>query len=70
MDSRAASAITGLYTLSWKLPWLPAKATVWSLPKTRTTTMVRASTWVGFTLPGMMEDPGSLAGMKISPMPP
>ena len=24
---------------------------------------------VGFTLPGMMEEPGSLSGMKISPMP-
>ncbi len=31
--------------------------------------MVRASTWVGLTFPGMMEDPGSLAGMVISPMP-
>ena len=31
--------------------------------------MVMASHWVGFTFPGMMEDPGSLAGIKISPIP-
>jgi ABC-type iron transport system FetAB permease component len=32
-------------------------------------TMVTASHWVGFTLPGMMELPGSFSGMLISPMP-
>ena len=31
--------------------------------------MSNASHWVGFTLPGMIELPGSLAGMRISPMP-
>ena len=31
--------------------------------------MVTASDWVGFTLPGMMELPGSFSGMVISPMP-
>ena len=31
--------------------------------------MVRASAWVGLTLPGMIELPGSLAGMAISPRP-
>ena len=36
---------------------------------TCTATMVRASHWVGLTLPGMMEEPGSFSGMKISPRP-
>ena len=31
--------------------------------------MVRASHCVGFTLPGMILEPGSLLGIKISPMP-
>src|SRR5690554_7117560 len=31
--------------------------------------MVRASHCVGFTLPGMMDDPGSFSGMIISPIP-
>jgi hypothetical protein len=32
-------------------------------------TMVIASHWVGFTLPGMIEEPGSFSGSEISPMP-
>ena len=40
-----------------------------SFPITWTATMVRASHWVGLTLPGMMEEPGSFSGMKISPNP-
>ena len=40
-----------------------------SLPMTWTATMVSASHWVGLTLPGMMEEPGSFSGMKISPSP-
>ena len=40
-----------------------------SLPITCVHTIVIASHWVGFTFPGMMDDPGSLAGIKISPMP-
>jgi len=31
--------------------------------------MVIASHWVGFTFPGMIEEPGSFAGMMISPRP-
>ncbi len=33
-----------------------------SLPMTWQHTMVRASHWVGLTLPGMIDDPGSLLG--------
>ena len=40
-----------------------------SLPITCAAIMVNASDWVGFTLPGMMEDPGSLSGIKSSPIP-
>ena len=43
--------------------------TATSLPMTCTATMVTASHWVGFTLPGMMEEPGSFSGMRISPKP-
>ena len=43
MFSSTAWTITGLNTLSWKLPWLPAKATVASLPKTRVADLVTAS---------------------------
>jgi hypothetical protein len=40
-----------------------------SLPITWAQTMVMASAWVGFTLPGMIEEPGSFSGMMISPIP-
>ena len=42
-------------------------ATSW--PSTCAHTMVSASTWVGLTLPGMIELPGSLAGSRSSPNP-
>ena len=61
--------ITGMKTLSWKLPWDAAIPTAASFPMTCTATMVTASHWVGLTLPGMMELPGSFSGMKISPRP-
>src|SRR5690606_7565380 len=32
-------------------------------------TMVMASHWVGLTLPGMIEEPGSFSGMVSSPRP-
>ena len=40
-----------------------------SLPMTWQQTCERASHCVGFTLPGMMEEPGSLAGRITSPKP-
>ena len=69
IDSRTFHAMTGLKTLSWKLPCEPAKPTVASLPKTWVATIVMASHWVGLTLPGMIDDPGSFSGMMSSPMP-
>ena len=40
-----------------------------SLPITWAQSIVTASHWVGFTLPGMIELPGSFSGIVISPMP-
>src|ERR1700739_1584490 len=61
--------ITGLNTLSSKLPCDPAKPTAAVAPCTCTHTMVMASHCVGFTLPGMIEEPGSFSGMISSPSP-
>ncbi len=41
---------------------------VW-LPMIWVHTMVMASHWVGFTLPGMIEEPGSFSGRESSPRP-
>ena len=67
--SSTLCTISGLKTLSWKCPCEPAKATAASLPNTWTQTIVSASHCVGFTLPGMIELPGSFSGIEISPMP-
>jgi hypothetical protein len=40
-----------------------------SLPMTWQQSMVSASHWVGLTLPGMIELPGSFSGMLSSPSP-
>ena len=61
--------MTGLHTLSSRLPRLPAVATATSLPSTWIPTMIMASLWVGFTLPGMMDEPGSFSGRASSPSP-
>ena len=63
------AAISGLNTLSSKWPLLAPMLTATSLPITWAATMVSASGCVGFTLPGMMLEPGSLSGITISPMP-
>ena len=61
--------ITGLKTLSSKLPCEPAKPTAASLPITCTQTIVIASHCVGLTLPGMIDEPGSFSGRVSSPSP-
>src|ERR1051325_6495260 len=66
---RKLCAMTGLYTLSSKLPLAPPKLMATSLPNTCAASMVMASDCVGFTLPGMIELPGSFSGIVISPMP-
>ena len=61
--------ITGRIVFSCRLPWAAAKAMVASLPSTCAHTISSASHWVGFTLPGMIDEPGSLAGRISSPSP-
>ena len=61
--------MTGLKTFSSKLPCDPANPMAASLPITWTQTIVIASHCVGFTLPGMIDEPGSFSGSEISPMP-
>ncbi len=61
--------MSGLKTFSSKLPEAPPIPTATSLPITWAHTMVSASHWVGFTLPGMIELPGSFSGMRSSPIP-
>mmetsp|Transcript_18810 Transcript_18810/g.65281 ORF Transcript_18810/g.65281 Transcript_18810/m.65281 type:complete len:213 (+) Transcript_18810:174-812(+) len=68
-DSRNAAIMTGLKTFNSKWPVAPPKVTVVWLPKTRAATMLTASHCVGFTLPGMIDDPGSFAGSESSPKP-
>src|SRR6185503_18246253 len=46
-----------------------AKAMVASLPMTWAATWSAISLMTGLTLPGIMEEPGWVAGMEISPMP-
>ena len=54
--------MTGRNALSSKLPSAPAIATAVSSPITWMATISIASAWVGLTLPGMIEEPGSLDG--------
>src|SRR5437667_9059441 len=64
-------AITGIITFSSNdepRP-LPAKVMVASLPITWAATISIISLITGLTLPGMIDEPGCVAGMEISPMP-
>ena len=61
--------ITGLNTFSCRWPWLAAKPMATSLPSTWQASIDSASHWVGLTLPGMIELPGSLAGRRTSAKP-
>src|ERR1700691_5544389 len=61
--------MTGIITLSSKLPAMPAIVIVASLPTTCAATINTASGMTGFTLPGMIELPGWRLGIAISPMP-
>ena len=61
--------MTGMATFSSKDPDAPAHAMVASLPMTRAQTMSVASGTTGFTLPGMIDEPGCRSGMCSSPRP-
>ena len=61
--------MSGLKTFSSKFPMAPPMLTATSLPSTWAQSIVIASLCVGFTLPGMMELPGSFSGIFSSPSP-
>src|SRR5512139_2313125 len=67
--SKTHAAITGSKTLSWSCPASAAIETVRSLPMTRKQTMLTTSGITGFTLPGMIDEPGCLGGRLISRKP-
>ena len=62
-------ASMGSITFSSKLPAAPPKAMAASLPMTWALTMHTASGITGFTLPGMIDEPGCRSGMLISRSP-
>src|SRR3954454_1529184 len=66
---KAALMMSGLYTFSSRCPEAPPMFTATSLAITCRQSMVSASACVGFTLPGMMELPGSFSGMRSSASP-
>ena len=68
-ECNTLAAINGLKTFSSKCPVAPPMVTATSLPITCAQTMVKASGCVGFTFPGIIDEPGSLSGIIISPMP-
>ena len=67
--SKMQAAITGSKTLSCSCPPSAAIVTVRSLPMTRKQTMLTTSGITGLTLPGMIDEPGCLAGRLISRRP-
>ena len=67
IDCKMLCAISGLNTLSSNCPWDPAIVIPVWFPITFTQTIVTASDCVGFTFPGIIDEPGSLAGKFNSP---
>ena len=66
LDEEHRNAKQSNATQIQQLTKLQPKAMAASLPMTWHATMLRASHCVGLTLPGMMDDPGSLAGNSSS----
>ena len=58
--------MTGIITFRSRFPFMPAMAIVASCPITSAATWLTASGMTGFTLPGMMLEPGCVAGSSIS----
>ena len=59
----------GIITFNSKLPACPQTVIVASQPMTWAATCRTDSHITGFTLPGMIEEPGWVSGSSISPMP-
>ena len=66
---RAFHAMTGIITFSSSCPASQASAIVWSQPITWKQTWFTISGIDGFTLPGMMDEPGCTAGSASSESP-
>ena len=66
MDWSRLKTSTGSITLSSNCPASEARQMVWSLPMTWKATWFTTSAMTGFTLPGMMEEPGWRAGRLSS----
>ncbi len=69
IDSSRLRASIGSMMFSSKLPAAPPKAIDASLPITWAQTMESASGITGFTLPGMIDEPGWRSGRWISARP-
>ena len=69
IDCKILWIINGLKTFNSKWPCDPAIVIPLWFPITFTHTIVTASHWVGFTFPGIIEEPGSFSGKISSPYP-
>ena len=69
MDSKRDWAITGSMTFNSSWPASAARVTVRSFPMTLNAIWFTTSGITGLTFPGMMEDPGCMAGRLISLIP-
>ena len=72
IESMSDQAIIGIATLSWSrdpTPPKPPRVMAASCPATWQATCTTLSQITGLTLPGMMEDPGWVAGRTSSPRP-
>ena len=69
-DSIIATPSTGSYAFNCNCPECAATVTVKSLPITRNAIRLTSSGITGFTLPGMIDDPGCRPANSISKAPP
>ena len=69
MDWRMLKTITGSMALSCSWPASAARVTVRSLPITWKAIWLITSGITGLTFPGMIDEPGCIAGSLISPKP-
>ena len=69
IDSSRFRAMRGMKVFSSSCPERPPRAIAASLPTTWAATWVSTSTATGFTLPGMIEEPGWSTGRRSSPIP-
>ena len=69
IDSSRLRAMRGRKVLSSRWPERPPTASAASLPTTWAATWVTTSGMTGFTLPGMIEEPGWSDGRRSSPIP-